>query len=205
MAIVEHEHQTSTRDRILALAIEALDNGGEASIRVKQIADDAGVSVTSLYHFFGSREGLVEEALVARFNDGFKTGRDSAREAALTAETAADFAKTLENVVRVAFGPEFTEARRRRINVAGAALSRPALLAKINDAQREWLTDLTNGLAIAQQRGFIRSDVNVRTAATWHLITSNGLTSIEGDSTGADIAAWLDMYIDTMFRLIGIR
>ena len=205
MAIIDNEQETSTKERILRLAIDALDSGGEASIRVKQIADDAGVSVTSLYHFYGSREGLVEAALVHRFDDGYRHGRAATRQAAENAISREEFADTLEALIRHAFGPAFTAARRRRINVAGSAMSRPTLLTKVNDAQREWFSELHESLLIAQRRGFIDPTVDMRAAATWHLITANGLASVEGDSTGADLGAWLDMYVDTMFRLIGLR
>lgn len=205
MAIIDNEQETTTKDRILQLAIDALDRGGEASIRVKQIADDAGVSVTSLYHFYGSREGLVEAALVHRFDDGYRLGRKVTREAAETASSREEFAVTLESLIRFAFGPTYTDARRRRINVAGSAMARPTLLAKINEAQSEWFTELHDSLLIAQQRGFTDPNVDMRAAATWHLITANGLASVEGDPTGADLEAWLDMYVDTMFRLIGLR
>ncbi len=205
MAMTDNEQETSTKERILRLAIDALDSGGEASIRVKQIADDAGVSVTSLYHFYGSREGLVEAALVHRFDDGYRQGREAMRLAAESAQTREQFADALENLIRVAFGPTYTDARRRRINVAGSAMARPTLLAKINEAQREWFTELHDSLLIAQQRGFTNPNVDMRAAATWHLITANGLASVEGDSTGADLDAWVDMYVDTMFRLVGLR
>ena len=205
MAIIDNEQETSTKERILRLAIDALDSGGEASIRVKQIADDAGVSVTSLYHFYGSREGLVEAALVHRFDDGYRHGRAAIREAAETATSQQEFAVVIEAILREAFGPAFTAARRRRINVAGSAMARPTLLTKVNDAQREWFSELHESLLIAQRRGFIDPTVDMRAAATWHLITANGLASVEGDPTGADLGAWLDMYVDTMFRLIGLR
>lgn len=205
MAIVDTEHDTSTKERILRLAIEALDSGGEASIRVKQISNDAGVSVTSIYHFYGSREGLVEAALVHRFDDGYRLGRAVIRQAAENATNREEFASVLEAIVRQAFGPTFTAARRRRINVAGSAMSRPTLLEKINDAQRDWFAELHDSLLVAQVRGFFDASVDVRAVATWQLITSNGLVSVEGDSTGADLDAWLDMYIDTMFRLLGLR
>lgn len=205
MAIAEREQETSTKERLLQLAITALDAGGEASIRVKQIADDAGVSVTSLYHFFGSREGLVEAALVHRFDDGYREGRHLAREAAESAASRSQYADVLEQIVRHAFGPAYTTARRRRVNVAGAAISRPTLLVKVNEAQRSWFTELHESLLVAQDRGFIDPRVDVRAVATWHLITTNGLVCVEGDSTGADLETWLDMYIDTMFRLIGLR
>lgn len=205
MAIVDNEQETSTKERILRLAIEALDQGGEASIRVKQIADDAGVSVTSLYHFYGSREGLVEAALVHRFDDGYRHGRAAMRHTAETATSRQELAESLERLIREAFSQAYTSARRRRMNVAGAAFSRPTLLTKINDAQREWFSELHESLLIAQHRGFIDASVDTRAAATWHLITANGLASVEGDSTGADLEAWLDMYVDTMLRLVGLR
>lgn len=205
MAIVDNEQETTTRERILQLAIDALDAGGEASIRVKQIADDAGVSVTSLYHFYGSREGLVEAALVRRFDDGYRLGRAAMRHTAETATSRQELAESLERLIREAFSQTYTPARRRRINVAGSAMARPTLLAKINDAQREWFDELHESLLLAQQRGFTDPTVDMRAAATWHLITANGLASVEGDSTGADVEAWLDMYVDTMLRLIGLR
>lgn len=205
MAIVDNEQETSTKERILRLAIDALDSGGEASIRVKQIADDAGVSVTSLYHFYGSREGLVEAALVHRFDDGYRLGRAAMRQAAASTTSREDLAHHFEVLIRNAFSSAHTAARRRRINVAGSAMSRPTLLAKINDAQREWFTQLHESLLIAQQRGFIDAAVDTRAAATWHLITANGLASVEGDSTGADLDAWLETYVDTMLRLVSLR
>jgi len=50
------------RERILELAVEAIDRGGEEAIRVNDIAADAGVTVPTLYRHFDSREGLVEAA-----------------------------------------------------------------------------------------------------------------------------------------------
>lgn len=69
------QHHTSSKEMILALAITQIDRGGEASIRVKQIAEDAGTSVTSIYHFYGSREGLIEAAQIARFEGGYEGTR----------------------------------------------------------------------------------------------------------------------------------
>lgn len=205
MAIIDNEHETSTKERILRLAIDALDRGGEASIRVKQIADDAGVSVTSLYHFYGSREGLVETALVERLEAGYSAGRAAVRHCAETAQSRDEFAACLEHIVREAFGPTFTDERRRRVNVMGSAWSRPHLLEKINHAQREWFAELTGCLTIARDRGLISSTVDLKAIATWQVISANGLVAVEGDSTGAELGPWLDLYIDTIFRLLGLR
>lgn len=196
---------TSSKDMILALAIAEIDKGGEASLRVKKIADDAGTAVTSIYHFYGSREGLVEAAQLARFEAGYKEGRDRLLEAARTVESREEFAQILESLLRDLFSSRHHKNRLRRMSVVGSAIARPELLAAINRVQRQWLAELVEGLVAAQKRGIIDPKADVATVATWHLVTVNGFAAIEGDSTGADVAKWVDFYIDTMFRAIGLR
>lgn len=200
------QHQTmSSRTLILALAIRAIDEGGEASIRVKQIAEAAGTSVTSIYHFFGSREGLVEAAQIARFEGGYEDMRAKFADAARTLGTMKEFEQFLETQVREIFTATHRLNRARRMNVAGSALARPDLLAVINDVQRRWYSELVEGLRTAQTRGLIGKDADVESIATWHLVTVNGFPAIEGDSTGTDVARWIEFYIDTMFRALGLR
>ena len=62
-------NKASSRQRILALAIAAIDKGGEAAVRVNDIAAEAGVTVPTLYRQFGSRDGLVAAAQTQRFRE----------------------------------------------------------------------------------------------------------------------------------------
>lgn len=199
------EHHTSSKEMILALAITQIDRGGEASIRVKQIAEDAGTSVTSIYHFYGSREGLIEAAQIARFEGGYEGTRAKFLAAAQSVETREDFTQFLEAQVREIFTATHRMNRRRRMNVAGSAIARPDLLSAINDVQRRWYAELVDGLRTAKERGLIGKDADVESIATWHLVTVDGFPAIEGDSTGTDVAKWLEFYIDTMFRALGLR
>ena len=204
MASTSSTHNSS-KDTILALAISEIDKGGEASLRVKKIADDAGTAVTSIYHFYGSREGLVEAAQLARFEAGYQEARDKVLEAAHTVESREEFARLVESVIRDLFSSRHHKNRLRRMSVVGSAITRPELLAAINKVQRQWFAELVEGLVAAQQRGIIDPSADVATAATWHLITVNGFAAIEGDNTGADVAKWVDFYIDTMFGALGLR
>lgn len=199
------QHHTSSKEMILALAITQIDRGGEASIRVKQIAEDAGTSVTSIYHFYGSREGLIEAAQIARFEGGYEGTRAKFLAAAQTVEKREDFTQFLEAQVREIFTATHRMNRRRRMNVAGSAIARPDLLSAINDVQRRWYAELVDGLRTAKERGLIGKDADVESIATWHLVTVDGFPAIEGDSTGTDVAKWLEFYIDTMFRALGLR
>ncbi|MEI2420645.1 TetR family transcriptional regulator, partial [Arthrospira platensis SPKY2] len=49
------------------MAIAVIDEHGEAGIRVQELSDEVGVAITTLYRFFGSREGLIETAQAERF------------------------------------------------------------------------------------------------------------------------------------------
>jgi AcrR family transcriptional regulator len=53
-----------TRSRILNAAIEMMESGGEASIRVAAIAAKLNIAEPSIYHHFTNRAALVEAAYV---------------------------------------------------------------------------------------------------------------------------------------------
>ncbi|WP_161962551.1 TetR/AcrR family transcriptional regulator [Nocardioides speluncae] len=53
------------RAQLLEATISVIAERGVRGMRVQEVAAQAGVSVTLLYHYFGSREGLLEAALFA--------------------------------------------------------------------------------------------------------------------------------------------
>ncbi|HUQ55137.1 TetR/AcrR family transcriptional regulator [Lentzea sp.] len=55
----------NARDRLLLAAAELLENGGTVSTRA--VCDRAGVQAPTLYHHFGSKQGLIDAVL----NHGF--------------------------------------------------------------------------------------------------------------------------------------
>ncbi|MDH6239286.1 TetR/AcrR family transcriptional regulator [Aurantimicrobium minutum] len=60
----------STKDRLLAAAVEVIDNSGIKELRIRDIAALAGVKEPSVYHFYGSRDALVEAAQAFRYTRG---------------------------------------------------------------------------------------------------------------------------------------
>lgn len=53
------------RTQLLDATIVVIARRGVRGLRVQEVAAEAGVSVPLLYHYFGSREGLLEAALFA--------------------------------------------------------------------------------------------------------------------------------------------
>ncbi|MEN9660886.1 MAG: hypothetical protein RLZZ443_815, partial [Actinomycetota bacterium] len=42
---------------------------GETAVRVQEISSETGVSIGSIYHHFGDREGLIRAAYVRQFTE----------------------------------------------------------------------------------------------------------------------------------------
>lgn len=72
--MAERELRTSERRRrILEAARDLFTEGGEAAVAIDAVAGRSGASVGSIYHHFGSKEGLLAGAWRAAMED-YRTG-----------------------------------------------------------------------------------------------------------------------------------
>jgi AcrR family transcriptional regulator len=55
--------QASTADRVHAAALRLFATRGFAGTGIRQIADEAGITVASLYHYMGTKEDLLERMM----------------------------------------------------------------------------------------------------------------------------------------------
>ncbi len=60
----------TTRERLLKATAAAIDKGGEGAVRIRDLTKSCNITAPSIYHFFGSREGLIDEAQALRFSRG---------------------------------------------------------------------------------------------------------------------------------------
>ena len=84
------------RSTILARALELWSERGYDAVGVQEIVDAAGITKPTLYHYFGSKRGLLD-CLIEERSSGL---RDAA---AAAAEYHGDLVLTLETVVRTYF------------------------------------------------------------------------------------------------------
>lgn len=159
--------ETDTRTRILNLAIAAIDAGGEAAIRVNHIVAEAGVTPPVLYHYFGSRDGLVIAAQVARytrvtFKDIPAIGKSVARCA--TRDELRDMLVFIWN----RSCNERAANRWLRTSAFGSAYARPELEAAIAKAQDDIVAQLCDILEPFRERGWLRPGIDLTSTVAWH-------------------------------------
>ena len=149
------------------LAIKALEEGGEAAVRVDAIVKEVGVSITSLYHHFGDRDGLVAVAQAQRYIGVIAGNTALVSDTLKKISTKSQMEQVFIEFVTLLQGPVNQPQRRSRSAVLGSALSRPALLDQISSIQRDQVEFLAVDFARLQEIGVIRSDISAQSIAFW--------------------------------------
>lgn len=157
------------RDRILYLAIEAIDKGGEAAVRVNDLAAEAGVTVPTLYRYFGNRDGLVIAAQTQRFRLTQNSDISVLAAAMAKAKTPEQLEKAVRRELPLHFERDRWAVRQVRMNTLGSAYKRPELMASIAQAQREGALGVAAALEPYQKRGWLRKDVDLLALAYWYM------------------------------------
>jgi len=187
---IRAERSVETRNRVLAVALEQLEAGGEAAVRIDEIRDRSGVSIGSIYHHFGDREGVIAAAQLRRFA---RFAEVDVRALADVVEQSADIEEFRSNVRRLTLGSRSqlrTDRRWGRIGVLASTTGRDDLRADIEQIQ----TRLTDGFAAhvaqGQARGFFRSDLDARAIAVFIEAYTLGLVLNDIDARGIDETGW---------------
>ena len=189
---------------MLDAAVEVLTEQGERAIRVRDIAARAGVTEPSLYHFFGSREGLIADAQVHRFVLEQVPQLEAYRDAAVACRDAGQFLAVTRAAVAGVCEPWRKRLRFTRMNVLGSAESRPDLEQRLAIAQRPVTALAAEPLQFAQRHGWIRADLDCLVLAAWVLGQINGrlLIEIDPEWTDEQRAAWDRIAIDSLICVL---
>ena len=91
-----HCSPMSNRDKILACALDLFASRGFDAVGVQEVADAAGLKKPTLYHYFGSKSGLLRTLLTENFAALFD-------EVEKAADYQGDVTMTLSNVTNVYF------------------------------------------------------------------------------------------------------
>ena len=167
-------HDEETRATLRAVAEQLVAEGGAPAFSVRAVAERAGTSTRAIYSLFGSKEGLLFDALA---QDAYRFLADGMDNTVETDDPAADLVEMGVSVYRrlvlehpalyriafqrivpdVRFGPELTEARERSLSRLLAKVQR---LAEAGQLRSMTVRDgavafnaLCEGLANSELRG----------------------------------------------------
>jgi len=191
----------STKSRILNAAIAMMDEGGEAAVRLGAIAENLGIKEPSIYHHFTNRTELISAAYVEWYWQCLKT--DIPVEAMMVlVETKDDYVRALRKTMEWSYQPERHHSRAIRLSVLGAAQRNPDLAVSINDINKKFLASIADAANVAQQKGWLRTDLDPMAIAYWLHGQIIGRTVAEMDPGHVDLAQWDKVSFEAVLGLI---
>lgn len=171
MPKVSDTYLETRRQQVLDAAYSCFAQRGFHETTMQDIAQEAGVSYGVVYHYFDSKEDLIEEAWQAR-----REARDLRYQEAQQMDTAPEVMAAFLNLsLKRLELPEFGTEMRFRILLFAEALRNPRIAEKLREVWNDVMEEFEDVIRQGQERGEINPDVEPRALARVYLAIHDGL------------------------------
>jgi AcrR family transcriptional regulator len=201
------ERETSRRGRataakLIEFASIELDRVGPAKFDIDSVLRASKISKGSLYHHFGSKNGLLVAVETHQFTKYLTDQNTLLRNLVETCQSAGDFLTLIVAVMKISGSPEGRDLRKKRIRAIVVAQYDKKLAELVKTAQIKDSNYLAETLQIAKDRGWLKPDVDVLATSYWiqGLFISHIMLDITGISDLDD--AWNDVGIKAFLSSI---
>ena len=179
-----------TIDTVLAATNKAMAQGGESAVRVQEISESTKVSIGSIYHHFGDRDGLIRAAYVQTFRLTIQKDIERVKKFMTKMTNAKEMAEHYDEML--AFLNHHFEQfpARDRANTIGSTTGRPLLRDAVVAVQTELTTGLTEVMQLLKDRGILKAHLEPRAAAVMTLGMLHGRVIAEFDSMPVASEDW---------------
>jgi AcrR family transcriptional regulator len=197
--------KVSTRELLVQVTVDAIDEVGEPNVRLESILEASGVSVSSLYHYFGNLRGLIDAANVARFSRVYLLDIESTRSELEKARTRDDFRSMVISVIDDIFSQTRALNRRRRLLSLSGIDHNPNFSEQIAQEHRSNAAATTELLVTAKDRGLLPVDFDPVAFAVWLSAQAFALavTEIIGNPVMEDM--WRAQTLQATLHLMGLN
>jgi len=186
---------------VLDAVAQRLMVADESLIRIPEICDATGVNYGSVYHHFGSREGVIDAAYAMMFTS--LADADIANLRRITS-SAAGFVEYPDAILAIvsAFtsGVDRRERRSLRLRIIAASLTRPQLRATIAVEEHRLTEELMRLAQRSQERGWLRCDLSAHSIAVLVQVLLIGRTIDDVSTTPIEDREWAEAMTTVLRR-----
>ncbi len=186
----KQERAKDTIEQVLVAADAALRDGGEASVRIQEISTNTGVSIGSIYHHFGDRDGLIRAAYVNRFEASVKEDIRRAKTFMERMHSVEEMGQHYDEMIEFLNNHFLMFPAREQANVLGNTAGRPLLRDAIVEVQNELTDGFTEVMQLLHDRKMLKPHLTPRAAAVMALGMLHGRIIAEFDRTPVSDQEW---------------
>ena len=154
---------------VMNVVAQRLYEGDESLIRIPEVCKVAGVNYGSVYHHFGSREGVIDASYNHIFSMLAREDIDRLREISLTSTSLEEYISSMGPLIDMMTSDDGTPSRQTRramrARIVAAAATRPELRTLIGKTQAALTLELVRIIEHGQSRGWLRRDLSTRSIA----------------------------------------
>lgn len=156
-----------TKAHLLETTVRLIDEFGPQGFTVENLLEQSQISKGSLYHHFADFGDVIEQAQVVRFSRFIDEDIAMIFRVLSSSTSGSDMRERFESIVRETSKPERAHNRADRASIIGLAHHSKNFTQALSIEQQR-ITDAFADIAReAQEKGFIRKDVDPRVLATF--------------------------------------
>jgi AcrR family transcriptional regulator len=182
-----------TRQRLIDAAVTAIDEHGEAALRLADVAREVGVASGIVAYHFGNRDGLVKAAKLTAFSRQALTDSKAIESVGKVARDANQALHLLEQITVEVVKAERASERLKRVAVLGSLQGRPELLAELGKSQKEITDAIAKAIADNQESGLVVKDLDPEALALFVQAYSIGLVLMDLNPDDAPREAMIEI------------
>ena len=188
---------------VLDAVAQRLMKSDESLIRIPEICDATGVNYGSVYHHFGSREGVIDAAYAMIFSSLAEADIAALRRISTSASTFSEFPDAMLAIMSaLTSGVERRDRRSLRTRIVAASLTRPELRAAIATEEQRLTEELVRLAKSGQDRGWLRCDMTPKAIAVLVQVLLIGRTIDDISPAPIDDREWAQA-MTSVLRCVG--
>jgi AcrR family transcriptional regulator len=166
------ERETSRRgqktiEKLLEVTISELDRVGLAEIDIDSLLRKSKISKGSLYHHFGSKNGLLAAAEAQQFMKYLKSEGETFRKLIEDCATKDKFVDLVAAVMKITKLESNLDFRKKRVRAIAMSFNDENLAQVLKNAQIEVTEYLAGSFQIAKDRGWVKPDTDLIALSYW--------------------------------------
>ena len=166
-AIRKRSDGIATSERLMAEAAKEIQRFGIENFDVQRVMDRAQATNGSLYHHFGSKNGLIAAAELQELVHHLSSDNRVFRTMVEECRTRVEFWRAAEHIVEAVASSTRSGVRVWRARAVTLALDNKKVAKTVRNAQIEETKHVAETLRIAQERGFIDTSIDLEAVSYW--------------------------------------
>ena len=183
-------------------ALTELNKNGAANFDLDAVLRRSKTSKGSLYHHFGSKNGLIVAVETEVIRSGLTSDNQVLRQMIEACNSPQDFFNAIELAMRAGAGEPTRDVRRQLIRSIAFAQHDKNLAATLRETSMMGTQYLAETLAVAQRKGWLKNDIELTALSFWLQGIFIGQIMIDITNTKTNDEEWVSIALHSLKTFI---